>query len=543
MDPQKSANWWQWLILMTAVVISSILLRPPIPIDETRYLSVAWEMWQSNNFLVPHINGQPYSHKPPLLFWLIHASWLLFGVNEWSARMVSPLFGLGSVILTVRLVKKLWPEDRSTHAATPFILVGTLIWIVFSSLTMFDTLLTFFSLLALDGVLSATRTFTIFPWVRLGLATGLGILAKGPIIFLYTLPAILFGPWWSEKRSFSWLRWYGCSLLAVTVGIGVALCWAVPAGKAGGEQYSQAIFFSQTAGRMVQAFAHARPFYWYMLLIPLILFPWIFFLPAWRGWKKFTSDNSTRFCLCTVAGCLLLLSSVSGKQLHYVVPLLPLIAMLLARIIFSAPRIGKLDYLPLVLLYLFLSLLLLVLPYLAFSDGKRDILDHLPKWIAGAPLASAFFLVFFWPSSLLGRIKAISGSIIALVILFNVAAYGPLHAMYDQSTIGNKIGRIQQQGGQVAVFPSELATQFQFAGRLTKPLVVQRIAIGEMALWSERHPEQFCMIFTKSPEYEQLVGSGTVQRYNNGLLIFRPARDFVASYQNWVALSRKNNRF
>ena len=85
-----------WLILWGCVTLT----RPLLPIDETRCVSVAWEMWQSGNFLVPHLNGIPYSHKPPLLCWLILSGWKLFGVNEWWPRLLPPLFGLGCLFLT-----------------------------------------------------------------------------------------------------------------------------------------------------------------------------------------------------------------------------------------------------------------------------------------------------------------------------------------------------------------------------------------------------------------------------------------------------------
>jgi 4-amino-4-deoxy-L-arabinose transferase-like glycosyltransferase len=62
----------------------SIFFRTPTPIDETRYLTVAWEMWLRQDFLVPYLNGATYSHKPPLLFWLINLSWGMFGVSEWA---------------------------------------------------------------------------------------------------------------------------------------------------------------------------------------------------------------------------------------------------------------------------------------------------------------------------------------------------------------------------------------------------------------------------------------------------------------------------
>lgn len=44
--------------------LAGVLLRPLLPIDETRYLSVAWEMHLGGDFLVPHKNGAIYTDKP-----------------------------------------------------------------------------------------------------------------------------------------------------------------------------------------------------------------------------------------------------------------------------------------------------------------------------------------------------------------------------------------------------------------------------------------------------------------------------------------------
>lgn len=63
-----------WFAFMIAVfgVTAITLFAPYIPVDETRYLSVAWEMRLNHSFVVPLLNGLPYSNKPPLLFWLIN---------------------------------------------------------------------------------------------------------------------------------------------------------------------------------------------------------------------------------------------------------------------------------------------------------------------------------------------------------------------------------------------------------------------------------------------------------------------------------------
>jgi len=91
------------LALWLALLLLSLLTRPLLPVDETRYLAVAWEMWRRGDFLVPYLNGAPYSDKPPLFFWLIHAGWWLFGVTEWWPRCVAALVSLAALWATARL--------------------------------------------------------------------------------------------------------------------------------------------------------------------------------------------------------------------------------------------------------------------------------------------------------------------------------------------------------------------------------------------------------------------------------------------------------
>jgi 4-amino-4-deoxy-L-arabinose transferase-like glycosyltransferase len=91
------------LLLLAALTGVALLTRPLIPIDETRYVSAAWEMWLRGDFLVPFKNGEPYSHKPPFMFWMFHAGWALFGVNDWWPRLVLPLFSAGVLLLTYLL--------------------------------------------------------------------------------------------------------------------------------------------------------------------------------------------------------------------------------------------------------------------------------------------------------------------------------------------------------------------------------------------------------------------------------------------------------
>ena len=218
------------------------------------------------------------------------------------------------------------------------------------------------------------KTKSIFLASSFGFIIGLGLLAKGPVNFVYIVPPIILGPLWIAGPDTNWWRWYGGLLLALVFGVLLALIWAIPASLAGGEEYGRAILFSQTTGRMAQSFSHQRPFYWYLLLLPLILFPWSLWLPFWRGWK-IPVDQSLRFCLCALIPAFVILSMVSGKQIHYILPLLPIAAILLSRIAASSPVQKPHDVLLYCLFFTFLAALLFVLPVMPVLGRDAGVIS------------------------------------------------------------------------------------------------------------------------------------------------------------------------
>jgi hypothetical protein len=91
-----------WLRAVTVALAN----RSVLPIDETRYLAVAWEIWSRGNFVLPTLNGEAYSHKPPLLYWIIHAGWAAFGVNEWWPHLVALACLSAALVMKVPLVAR-----------------------------------------------------------------------------------------------------------------------------------------------------------------------------------------------------------------------------------------------------------------------------------------------------------------------------------------------------------------------------------------------------------------------------------------------------
>lgn len=89
-----------WFLLALAWLALTLGVRPLALPDEGRYVSVAWEMLSSGNWLYPTLNGLPFFHKPPLFYWITASSLGMFGLHEWAAR-VAPLFGAGIAAFTL----------------------------------------------------------------------------------------------------------------------------------------------------------------------------------------------------------------------------------------------------------------------------------------------------------------------------------------------------------------------------------------------------------------------------------------------------------
>src|SRR5512139_3430924 len=493
MNPRQNPDSGRGLLLLSLLLLAGLaavglLTRPLVPIDETRYVSAAWEMWLRGDFLVPFKNGEPYSHKPPFLFWMFHAGWALFGVNDWWPRLVLPLFSAGVLLLTYPLARRLWPQRAGLGGRAALVLVSALLWIVFSTSVMFDVMLAFWVLLGMHGVLDAAegkrRGF-----VMLGIAIGMGVLTKGPVILLHLLPVAALAPWWNP--GLKWGRWFGGIGLAVLLGAAIALTWALPAGFSGGEAYRNAIFCGQTANRMVESFAHRRPFWWYLPLLPLVLFPWF----VWPGlWKALVHhgraglDRGTRFCLAWLLPVFIAFSFVSGKQPHYLVPLFPGFALLAARVLAGRSAAG-LGLPALLAAALGVALILAGNGQIAALHGQ--VAELPPLWPGVALVVMALLA---WLAGLRGVQPVLALGVLGAMTLalVQLAASRSIDPLYDVKPMAQAIKQVQAQGLPVANAANYHA-QYQFLGRLEKPLVELRGA--ELIRWLAAHPEGYAVIY------------------------------------------------
>ena len=497
-----------WLILWGSVTLT----RPLLPIDETRCVSVAWEMWQSGNLLVPHLNGIPYSHKPPLLCWLILAGWQLFGVNEWWPRLLPPLFGLGCLFLTFLFARNLWPDKHDIASRAPHVLLGFVLWTLFATVVMYDMLVVFFVLISLLCLYNAAgRRVRYWLWVAAGVSLGLGILSKGPVTLIPYVMVAVSVAWWRKNASGKgYIQFIGGVSFSLMLAAAISFAWVLPAAQSGGPEYAKAILWGQTAGRLTGSFAHGRSWWWYVPLIPVILFPWTVSPLLWRNIRKLDlSDSGIRFCLSWLIPSLIIFSIISGKQVYYLLPLFPAFSLLVARIT-TGSSTGRFDLMPLAMFLVMVGILLMAIPD-AFLCGIR-----LPPWVArvspmyGLILILAGLVAAFFPARTAGTI--VWGSPFCIILAMGVvhaAVFSQARPYYDVRPIASVLKQMENKKYSLA-YVGVYYDQFHFLGRLDRPLETIR-TFDQVPLWLKDHPQGYILAYFR--EWPAPVAPGLTPKY------------------------------
>lgn len=333
-----------WLPALGLLLFATaIFCRPLLPIDETRYMSVAWEMSLHSGWLDPLTkNFEPYSHKPPLLFWLINIFWEIFGISRWAGTIPIILSSILCIYLTGILGQKIATTLSKDTASSPFlntqkirvIMAASLPFMIYGTLIMFDFLVCIFTLLSLILILKYAETRRIVDLILLSICLGFGVLAKGPVAYLYVLPCYLLAPLWKENLTHP-KKWYFSLLIILVISVIPVLFWLIPVLKESDNQFAFWLVWNQTAGRVTGNFgdAHVRPFYFYVPLLPLFLMPWILFPAFWKSLPSIKSalrkEYDLRFIFCACVPVFIAFSLISGKQPHYLVPLVPAMSLFL----------------------------------------------------------------------------------------------------------------------------------------------------------------------------------------------------------------------
>ena len=329
-----------------AVLLPGIGSRDLWNPDEPRYAEVAREMLAPplalDHFLVPRLNGETYTHKPPLHFWNIALFGALRGgVDEVAARLPSLFAGVGSVLVLFALAGRLFDRATAWLAAPIFLTSALVMWN--ARVGQIDMTLTFLELLAIlfwarghfgavDGPARGRRT-----WANLAFfaCAGLATLAKGPVGLIVPLLAVIaFLAFERDRAGIAELR-LGRGLL---LWAGIVLAWFGPAVWLAGRSYFDALLLDQTLSRYAGATYHPKPWHYYFQTLPGTFGPWTLLAPvaiyaAFRRSREAPESRqgqAVRFLLIWIAGTFVFFSLSGGKRTVYLLALTAPLAMLTA---------------------------------------------------------------------------------------------------------------------------------------------------------------------------------------------------------------------
>ncbi len=465
------------------VAVAGILLRPLTPVDETRYLAVAWEMHLNGNYFVPTKNFELYTDKPPLLFWTINLVWSVFGVSEFAARLVGPSYALVSLLLTGLLARRIWPEDAMIGAKATLVLSSLLIFSVLGGLTMFDAMLATATLVGILALVGWVDTGARRWWVLYGFALALGVLAKGPVILFHLVPALLTMSLWAKSRTFvSFRQVMSGAGIALLVALGIIGMWLIPAILTGGQEYRDAILWTQTAGRISDSFAHNRPWWFFLMLTPAFLFPWFWIPEFWRrAISTPLNDRALRLCLIWFGAAFLLFSAISGKQPHYLLPELAVFALIVARLVGDRPNIR--------LWLATVPVFLVAAVAIAFALGLLPM-GELETLLTPAPVLAGWALAVIVLCLICIRIGGLAGAavlslglVLTINLLIGLTSFRPVYGSYRFAEL---IAPYEPKG--IAFYGQFYHAEFNFAARLTTSVATPASAT-ELKEWILAHPE------------------------------------------------------
>lgn len=175
-----------WLILIGIMLVRLMFLGayPLADSTEARYGEMGRLMVETGDWITPQFEkGVPFWGKPPLSFWLTAASFKIFGIHEFSARL--PFFLLGVIIIAMVFSLGQYQAGKNTALAACVITASSVIFWISSGAVMTDHCLlagTTLSMVAFWRNMTSEYKNSAWVWGYLFfIGLSIGLMAKGPV--------------------------------------------------------------------------------------------------------------------------------------------------------------------------------------------------------------------------------------------------------------------------------------------------------------------------------------------------------------------------
>jgi 4-amino-4-deoxy-L-arabinose transferase-like glycosyltransferase len=467
--PMPERRFWNSEILFVLILLLLCFTlfffrldaRPLWDIDEGMHAATSKDMVLSGDWITPTLNGQRFYDKPVLHNWLVALSFVVLGFTEFAARLPAAVLGLGCVIVTYLLGRKMFGPTAGFLSGV--VLATSVQHIVLSRVVVHDMSLVFFMTLALFFFYMGfkdekhRKRFLLLFYGSLGFA----VLAKGPVGVL--LPGLIIGLSLIFERKLGFLKKMeiGWGILVFLI---IASPWYIIM-TLKHKDYGSYFFIQQNLMYFLSSEPqHPRPIYYYLPVLFGGFLPWSCFLPlaivrALRGTSK-RMRAETVFLLVWFGSILLFFTMASSKLSTYILPLFPAASLLVGLLwhdLLKTPtqtpwKAFLFSFIPLVGILSALTVYIWIDPPkdLAFESGINLIrLNYLVLLMTGMAGLSFWLLLrkhftgFFW---------TMVGMVVSIAVFVIVAFVPPLNPYYSTKGLSQRLDLILPPGEKLVCY-------------------------------------------------------------------------------------------
>jgi 4-amino-4-deoxy-L-arabinose transferase-like glycosyltransferase len=321
------------VLLLSALTGSWTLSERPLNNHECFVSVTAREMLESGDWVMPTYNGEPRLQKTPLSYWLVAGLAKVTGkVDEFTTRLPSAVFGILSVAAIIYFVNQ-WLSFRIAILSAA-VWATSLGYIRYSHNARPEMVLTFFIMLCFFTFYSAVSAksrkrqiiYMLVFWISFGLAN----LAKGPApLPLVLVPLFFYVAVFRQWKQIPKLL----PIIGVVIFLAIVLPW--PLAIASRLNWNLTVWKREFVDRFFGTYASGgKPLYYYLPKMFQFMLPWAAFVPFalaapfYRVWNK--KQPVMQFLWLWFVVGLAFLTISSGKRQHYIIPMMPAMAVLTA---------------------------------------------------------------------------------------------------------------------------------------------------------------------------------------------------------------------
>ena len=327
-------------ILFYLIFFHNIWGYPLMDADETRYVSMARDMFNTKEFLTLYLNGEYFFEKPPLFFWIECVSFAIFGkINEFTARF--PIAMLGTLVCYMTYFTGNKTISRSYGIISAIILATSIEYSMLSKLAMLDIVVSACIAISLSfgiAVYFCRESRRKYYWWLFYIFSALAVMAKGIPGFVIPFGSMFFIAIFAKKFKEIFKPIYiipGTILFLL-----ITLPWHLIMFKLHNPLFWEEYIIKHHLSRFLgsEEIDRGEPFYFYFLTLLWGFCPWIIscfavFLTKLRNLKSFSiqANITNKFLfynLIIVLFTLLFFSSSETKLITYILPLYPALACL-----------------------------------------------------------------------------------------------------------------------------------------------------------------------------------------------------------------------